>query len=165
MTSKKNLFIYLGGLSSLFSQPTMRDLIGSSASTLWTRSHLVHWNVSRTEPAGPGSVRPSLMLAWHLGQHGPSIGMSDDSTEWWGPNTVMLLYQAVMTRAYSNRLRVRAHSSTQAYEVRRYPHHAEKIGASFWLACVGTVFLRKEYGTGANGFGTFPNWTERIRRM
>ena len=88
------------------------------------------------------------MRAWHQGQHGPWIGISDGSTGW-GPNTVMLLDQAMMTRAYSNRLRVRVHLSTQANEVRRDPHHAARIGSPFWSAGVGTVLVGKEYGTGA----------------
>ena len=88
---KKNLLIYSGGLSSsLFSQ-AMCDLIGSSSAS-GTRSHVGHANVCRTEPAGPGSIRASIMGAWHLRQRGRSLGMSDGSR---GPNTVMLLNQAV----------------------------------------------------------------------
>jgi len=58
----------------------------------------------------------------------------------------MLLDQAMMTRAYSNRLRVRVHLSTQANEVRRDPHHPARIGSPFWSAGVGTVLVGKEYG-------------------
>jgi hypothetical protein len=88
---KKSLLIYSGGLSSpLFSQ-AMCDLIGSSSAS-GTRSHVGHANVRWTEPAGPGSIRASIMGAWHLRQRGRSFGMSDGST---GPNTVILLNQAV----------------------------------------------------------------------
>ena len=86
---KKNLVIYSGGLSSLLFSQAMCDLIGSSSAS--TRSHVGHSNVRRTEPAGPGSIRASIMGAWHLRQRGRSIGI-DGST---GPNTVMLLDQAM----------------------------------------------------------------------
>jgi hypothetical protein len=76
--AKKNPDIYLGGLSSLFSQ-AMCDRIGSSSASS-TRAHLGHSNVRRTELAGPGSIRASVMRARHLRQPGRSIGISDGST-------------------------------------------------------------------------------------
>src|SRR5258706_12099399 len=51
----------------------------SSVSTFWTCSHLGHSKVSRSETAGPCSIRASIMGAWHLGQRGRSIGISDGS--------------------------------------------------------------------------------------
>src|SRR5258708_32279893 len=53
----------------------------SSVSTFWTCSHLGHSKVSRSETAGAGpcSIRASIMGAWHLGQGGRSIGISDGS--------------------------------------------------------------------------------------
>jgi hypothetical protein len=51
----------------------------SSVSTFWTCSHLRHSKVSRSETAGPCSIRASIMGAWHLGQRGRSIGISDGS--------------------------------------------------------------------------------------
>jgi hypothetical protein len=117
---KKNLIIYSGGLSSLLFSQAMCDIIGSPSASS-TRSHVGHSNVRRTEPAGPGSIRASIMRAWHLRQRGRSIGISDGST---GPNTVMLLDQAVTIRAYSRRPRVCVHLSTQVDEVRAGPYHA-----------------------------------------
>jgi hypothetical protein len=84
--AKKNLVIYLGGLSSLLFSHATCDLIGSSSASS-TRSHFGHSNVRRTVPVGPGSIRASIMRAWHQRQSGRSTGISDRSTE---PNTVML---------------------------------------------------------------------------
>ena len=99
---KKNLVIYLviylGGLSSLLFSHATCDLIGSSSAGS-TRSHCGHSNVRRTELAGPGSIRASVMRAPHLRQHGRSIGISDGSMGS-GRNTVMLLDQAVMIQAF-----------------------------------------------------------------
>jgi len=84
-------------------------------------------------PAGPGSIRASIMRAWHQRQRGLSIGISDGST---GPNRVILLDRAVTIRAYSRRLRVCVHLSRQAHEVRRGPasrcHEEAILGRLKW---------------------------------
>src|SRR5258706_3326225 len=48
----------------------------SSVSTFWTCSHLGHSKVSRSETAGPCSIRASIMGAWTLGKRGGRSGIS-----------------------------------------------------------------------------------------
>ena len=89
---KKNLGIYSGCLSSLLFSQAMCDLIGSSSASS-TRSHVGHSNVRRTDPAGPGSIRASIMgslapaAAWSLDwdarrldgtKHGDAPGLGGD---------------------------------------------------------------------------------------
>src|SRR5882757_362133 len=51
---------YFGALSPLSYQPDT-NFIGSSTSVVWTYSHLGHSKVRRSDPAGPGSIRASIM--------------------------------------------------------------------------------------------------------
>jgi hypothetical protein len=68
---------YVGDCSCPCSQPRVStDFIGST-DNLWTCSHFGHSKVRRSEWAGPGSIRASIMRPGHLGQRGRSIGSSD----------------------------------------------------------------------------------------
>lgn len=65
--------LYVGARNSPWNQPTVSiDFIGSaSAATIWwTRSQAGHSNVRMSKPDGPGVIRASIVIVWHLGQGG-----------------------------------------------------------------------------------------------
>jgi hypothetical protein len=66
---------YVGGLSSLASQPSMFEVMGSpDTTTLCTQPHLWHSNVRQSEPEDFGSsFDNSMRFCWHFGHFGRSM--------------------------------------------------------------------------------------------
>jgi hypothetical protein len=74
---------YSGAFNPLAAHTALSDFIGSvTIVSLSTCSHLVHSNVRRSWPDGPGEVRARFMRVWHFGQRGRSIADKNGPDVW-----------------------------------------------------------------------------------